>query len=100
MQPTPPPLPTHLDLRDQRQGVVPHLDGAWQLARERHAQHHAVGGRGEDAAQDDALAERVRHDGRHDDQDGREEVGGTVEVAQGADLPRERHLVPREGGEG
>lgn len=85
---------THLDLLDQRQRVVPHLDGARQLAGQRHAQHHAVGGGGEDAAQDDALAERVRHDGGHDHQDGGEEVGGAVKVTQRADLPRQRHLVP------
>lgn len=90
------PETTHLDLLDQRQRVVPHLDGSRQLARQRHPQHHAVGGRGEDTAQDDAIAERVRHYGRHDDQDGGEEVGGAVEVAQVTDLPRQRHLVPEE----
>lgn len=93
------PLLTHLDLLDQCQGVVPHLDGSRQLAGQRHSQHHAVGGRGEDAAQDDAFAECVRHNGRHDDQDGGKEVRDAVEVTQGTDLSRQRHLVPEEEGE-
>lgn len=39
----------------------------------------------------------MRHNGRDDDQDGGEEVGRAVEVPQGTDLPRQRHLVPEEG---
>lgn len=89
-------LRTHLDLRHQRQRVVPHLDGSRQLAGQRHPQDDAVGGRGEDPTQDDAFAERVRHDGRDDDHDGGEEVRGAVEVTQRTDLPRQRHLVPED----
>lgn len=85
---------TYLYLLDQRQRVVPHLDGSGQLPRQRHSQDHAVGGSGEDSSQDDAFTESVGHDGRHDDQDGREEVGGAVEVTQRSDLPRQRHLIP------
>lgn len=91
------PLWTNLDLLDQCQRVVPHLDGSWELAGQRHSQHHAVGGCGKDAAQDDAFTECMRNDGRHDDQDGRKEVRGAVEVTQRTDLPRQRHLVPEEG---
>lgn len=85
---------THLDLLDQCQRVVPHLDGSWQLPRQRHSQNHAVGGRGEDTAEDDAFAECVRHDGRHDDQDGGKKVRGAVEVTQRANLPGQCHFIP------
>lgn len=84
----------HLDFCEQPDGVVPHLDGGGQLACDCDAQGDAVGQRGEDATQDDAPAQGVRHDGRHDDPDGREEVGGAVEVPQRADLLRELHLFP------
>ena len=79
---------------------MPHLNGAGQLAGEGHARHHAVGGWGEDAAQDNAFAERVRNDGRHDDQDGRKEVRGAIEVAQGTNLACQRHLAPGQEGRG
>lgn len=92
-------LDTHLELLHQGQCVVPHLDGARQLAGQGHAQHHAVGGSGEDPPQDDAFAECMWHDGRHDDQDGRKEIGSAVEVTQVADLPRQRHLIPDGKGE-
>lgn len=60
----------HLDLCEQSDGVVPHLDGRGQLAGDCDAQGDAVGQRGEDSPQDDASAQRVRHNGRHDDPDG------------------------------
>lgn len=89
---------THLNLLDQCQCVIPHLDGSWQLAGQCHSQHHAVGGCCEDTTQDDAFTECMRHDGRHDDQDGGEEVRGAVEVTQRPDLPCQCHLVPEDGG--
>ncbi len=92
------PLCTHLYLLDQCQRVIPHLDGSWQLAGDRHSQHHAIGGCGEDTPQDDTSTERVRHNGSHNDQDGGKEVRSAVKVTQRTDLPCQRNFIPEERG--